>query len=480
MSLRLDGYLRVSRTNGRSGESFISPDQQRQKIASWAKLRGVKIAAWHEDLDQTGGKLSRPGFDKALSRVADGTTGGIVVAKLDRFSRAGVGDALKLIETIIEAGGEVASVEEGIDPTTPTGEFTMTVFLALARMQRQQIAANWQDARRRAVDRGLHVASKVPTGYVRGADDRLEPHPEFAEHIAEVFRLKAEGASWRDLALYLREHDVTTPYGTTDWQPRALSHVIANRVYLGEARSGEFVNQGAHEPIVDEATWNAAQQAKGERPVNGMGGSLLAGVLRCAGCGYVLKPDTMRARDGEKLRLYRCRTERSSGRCPAPASVLGRVIEPWVVDRFFAGLGGMRAEGSVLTNELEAAEVTLARAEQELATYLAAVSAEDVGADAFREGARQRREQIDRAGQDLDEARERAGLADLPLAADLAGDWPDLDVAERGQLLRAGLDAVILRRGRVPIGERAEVVWRGEGEAPPDRRRRTAREEARV
>src|SRR5262245_20846807 len=131
--MKLDAYVRVSQVAGREGDSFISPAQQRDKIRMWAELRGVEIARWHDaDLDQTGGKLSRPNFDKALRRVRAGKTGGIVVSKLDRFSRAGVADALKLIESIIEAGGQVASVEEGIDPTTPTGEFTMTVFLALA------------------------------------------------------------------------------------------------------------------------------------------------------------------------------------------------------------------------------------------------------------------------------------------------------------------------------------------------------------
>src|SRR5215203_894605 len=147
--MKLDGYIRVSRVGARNGDSFISPDVQRQKIEQWASLRDVEIAKWHTDLDQSGGKLSRPGFDRALERVQSGTTSGVVVAKLDRFSRAGVADALKLIESVIEADGTVASVEEGIDPTTPSGEFVMTLFLALARMQRRQIGDGWRDARHR-------------------------------------------------------------------------------------------------------------------------------------------------------------------------------------------------------------------------------------------------------------------------------------------------------------------------------------------
>ncbi len=42
----MDGYVRVSRRAGREGESFISPEVQRKKIAAWAEMNGVEIAAW--------------------------------------------------------------------------------------------------------------------------------------------------------------------------------------------------------------------------------------------------------------------------------------------------------------------------------------------------------------------------------------------------------------------------------------------------
>lgn len=470
MALRLDAYVRVSKVNGRAGDSFISPDQQRDKIRQWAKLRGVQVVKWHDpDLDQSGGKLSRPNFDRALQRVERGETGGIVVSKLNRFSRAGVSDALKLIESIIEAGGVVASVEEGIDPTTPTGKFTMTLFLGLAEMEREQIGANWKDAQRRAVERGVHVASKSPTGYQRDDDGRLVVNAEAAPHIRHVFQMKADGASWRDMGAYLREHGVETPYGTTHWQPRALSHLVANRAYLGEARSGEFKNASAHEAIVTELVWKAAQEAKSARPVNGMGGSLLAGVLRCRGCGYVLKPDTMRDRDGSKLRLYRCRTERSSGRCPVPASVLGRVIEPYVTAVFVEWLSGMRAEGVALVQDVGHADAALDRAQREFDTFMVATSAAELGADAYAAGARQRADNVNAAREALEQARDRAGLADLPTAVEFERDWPTLTVGEQNELLRTGLDAVVIERGRVPIQQRTTVYWRGE--APPDLRK---------
>jgi len=49
--MQLDGYCRVSQVKGREGDSFLSPDLQRQQIEGWAKLHRHEIVAWHTDLD---------------------------------------------------------------------------------------------------------------------------------------------------------------------------------------------------------------------------------------------------------------------------------------------------------------------------------------------------------------------------------------------------------------------------------------------
>ena len=47
--MRLIGYIRVSRVGGRGGDSFISPKEQRSKIAAYAVRPisvGVALRAW--------------------------------------------------------------------------------------------------------------------------------------------------------------------------------------------------------------------------------------------------------------------------------------------------------------------------------------------------------------------------------------------------------------------------------------------------
>ena len=97
-----DGYIRVSRRAGREGESFISPEVQRKKITDWAALHGVEIVEWWEEIDQSGAKLARPMFQEALARCERGESGGIVVARLDRFARSAV-DALESIRRLNDA-----------------------------------------------------------------------------------------------------------------------------------------------------------------------------------------------------------------------------------------------------------------------------------------------------------------------------------------------------------------------------------------
>lgn len=467
----MDGYIRVSRVRGRDGESFISPEVQRDQIAAWARLRSVTIDNWETDLDQSGGKLTRPGFDIILERIRTGQTGGIAVARLDRFSRAGVSDALMLIETIEEAGGHVASVHEGVDPTTPFGEFARTLFLALARMERRRIQENWRVAREHAVGRGIHVASQAPTGYIRGDDGRLSPHPEYGPVIRKLFEGRAAGLSWAALARILDEHRVEGPYGPLSWRTRAATQIIRNRVYLGEARSGDFVNPNAHEPLVDRATWEAAQVAKGVSPSKG-GPSLLTGIIRCAGCRHGLKPDKMTDKNrGERLPIYRCRGHHASGTCTQRASTLARVVEPWVIEQFFARVDDLIAGAEEDTAAIERTAAALADAEAELSAYRDDTRIADLlGRDSFLEGLKKRADAVEDARSTLAEARSSAAPMAFP-AQDLRELWNDLEVDEKRMALRSVIDAVMLRRGgKVPIERRALILWRGE--APDDLPRR--------
>ena len=111
------GYIRVSSVAGRdklnNGESFISPKVQRETILRLAKAKGIRIVAWYEDLNQSGGKENRPAFQEALAAIESGEADVMLVARMSRFARS-VLHAKKALDRI-EARPAASS-----SPTTST------------------------------------------------------------------------------------------------------------------------------------------------------------------------------------------------------------------------------------------------------------------------------------------------------------------------------------------------------------------------
>src|SRR5437016_2246443 len=83
----VDVYIRVSRVGAREGDGFISPELQEERCRALAKARGLEVGLVLTDLDQSGGKMSRPKLDEAIERIRAGVSGGVLVARIDRFSR---------------------------------------------------------------------------------------------------------------------------------------------------------------------------------------------------------------------------------------------------------------------------------------------------------------------------------------------------------------------------------------------------------
>lgn len=455
--MKLDGYVRVSRVGGRGGESFISPDVQRGQIETWAKLRGATIVTWHVDLDESGGSVKRPGLEDTLRRCEAGLSDGLVVAKIDRFARTLPG-ALETITRLDAVGAQFVSVAEGIDPTTPAGKMMQRLLLVLAEFELDRIRESWKVAQERAVARGVHIASASPTGYVRGEGGVLVPHEVFGPVVGDVFRLRAAGGSWGDVIRLLEASAVVGPYGGTRWQRKNVRRMLSNRVYLGEARSGAFVKIHAHPPLTDRKTFDAVQEAP-QAVIRG-DGALLSGLLRCAGCGYALKADTMKSRSGERMRLYRCRGVNPVLACESKAAVLGSVIEPRIVQWFLDWLGTVEVAGAEESAAHEAADSALQEAEADLEAYRDDAVISILGRDEWLRGLRSRAERVTAAH---DQLRAAAPASGLPSQAMLAETWPTLSMGEKRMLLAAGIDVVFIRSGRtLPIEDRVAVFGKGD------------------
>lgn len=161
----------------------------------------------------------------------------------------------------------------------------------LAHDQRLVRKAGWAEARKRAIQRGV-ASYKTPYGYERNGDGRLHQHPEQAETVRLIFKLKGEG---KQLAVIERALEGTpSPTGGEKWSHSTLRQVVANMVYLGELRHRDFVNREPHEPLIDATTFELAQAVKPRRELKRgklprSAETISASLARCEACGHTLK-----------------------------------------------------------------------------------------------------------------------------------------------------------------------------------------------
>jgi DNA invertase Pin-like site-specific DNA recombinase len=457
--MRLIGYIRVSRVAGREGESFISPDLQRERITALAAAHGHTIVDWEQDLDQSGGKYERLGLQAALEAVEARAADGIVVAKLDRFARS-VADAARALDRLERASGALIVGDLGIDTTTPGGKLMRTLLMAFAEFELERAREGFAVAASHAAARGIHVCKVAPAGY-RKVDKRLEPDPVAAPIIREVFRRRGAGASWVTLCEFLDEK--LPRQNGEHWAKSTVADMVKRRTYLGEARGGGTVNPEGHLPLVTRAEFEAAQAARGdgrlERPADG--GALLAGIIRCASCGHTLT----RLSDGARgYANYKCRKRHRDRVCEQPVGISVHPADAFVESEFLASIEdeNIVAKGKPADDLLEQAAAALEAAEHELSEYQCANLISVIGREAYVEQVTSRQEAVDEARGRLGEIATGSPLEGI---RDLREVWPTLEARERRQLLASVLDRVVVSpapgSGRgTPVEDRLELVWR--------------------
>lgn len=144
-----------------------------KKVTARAELHEVEIVHWWEELDASGARRDRPMFQLALERCERGDTGGIVVAKLDRFARSAI-DAFEGIKCLKEAGARLVSVEDNFDGSTPMGRFAIGILTLIAELELERIKESWSTAVRSAVEGCTHLRNSAGRLQAREAWRRRE------------------------------------------------------------------------------------------------------------------------------------------------------------------------------------------------------------------------------------------------------------------------------------------------------------------
>jgi DNA invertase Pin-like site-specific DNA recombinase len=327
------GYIRVSQVKGRKGESFISPEQQRESIEKTARMHGLVLSEVVQELDVSGGKEAEAReLGRLVEDVKAGRVGGIIVWNVKRYSRFWE-DGLLVFHRLVKAGGRLLA--EDFSHEGKYARSILSFLLENAEDEREQKTKVWDFATRKAVERGIHSGSIPPLGYAWPTT--VIDLGEGRTRVKKLGPLQTTEDGWRIEAAHDALHDQASMSEVAtilDVKSKSAAiKILRNRVYLGIAYSGKHEKHGAHPPLVSEQKFLRTQclldkrSGKNQEAVmhdTSKRETLLAKLLKCSGCGGSLTWDASMSKPG-----YRCH---GNLHCKHRVTVAAEKIEPVVLD----------------------------------------------------------------------------------------------------------------------------------------------------
>lgn len=155
----------------------------------------------------SGKNANRPELKKMLEYVREGDT--VVVADISRLARS-TRDLLTIVDTLNKKKVEFVSLKEAIDTTTPQGRFVLTIFGALAELERENILFNQKQGIEAAKARGKKLG---------------RPSMDFPKNWERVYnQWKVGKVSPTDAAKELKLKRPTFYLMTKRWELRELTN----------------------------------------------------------------------------------------------------------------------------------------------------------------------------------------------------------------------------------------------------------------
>lgn len=297
-------YVRASLD--RKGDRW-TVETQLKKIKALAEAKDWQVIEVYEDNAVSATKKRRAGTDWArmLSDAEAGRFSMVVAVDIDRLLRS-----TKDLNTLIDLGLRVVTVDGEIDLSSADGEFRATMLAALARFEARRKAERQVRSNERRRAEGIPTSAWKAFGWTRKGEV-IEEEAEAVKMAFESF-LGEPSKSIRAIRDKLNKAGHLTARGT-GFSTDAVRYLLANPMYAGFIKhyaSGELypVQEGeAFRPIVSEQTWRAAvaklednvrRAAKqGNQPKY-----LLSGIGLCGKCGATL----VSGKNSRKQPTYRC------------------------------------------------------------------------------------------------------------------------------------------------------------------------------
>jgi len=263
-------------------------------VASYVKQRSdLSLVDTYIDNGSSGKDFDRPAWIRLMDDIRAGRIDCIAVKDLSRFSRNYI-ETCKFLEKIFPfMGVRFLSVNDGYDSNAP-GSANEGLIIALKALVHDQhikdISRKIHSSVQTRRERGEYTRGYAPFGYqkVKGQKGKLEPDPETAPIVQQIFECRASGMGYHTICRMLDDEGIPTPneyirrktgafvgdyFKSTIWRPQVLKTLLTNVAYIGNLQQGTqvqklyanqpctqwLITENAHEPIINRVLFDQVQ-----------------------------------------------------------------------------------------------------------------------------------------------------------------------------------------------------------------------------
>lgn len=323
---RYASYARCS-TDDQKHKDYTTVQVQHELNSKKIADQGGSFVGKYDDEGKTGTNLNRPGWKRLLADALGGKLDAVVITYMSRLGR---GDAYIIAEyELKKAGVSVVLVQEQF--TQDLAGYVGQRFTNLMDGVYPKMVSQWTRTKlQQMVANGYRCGGTTPYGYMKVIEEgssmlsthdnrppkRLAPDPQAAPFVHRAFETFVETGSYARVADYL------TAVSGRQWTIHHVRYLLRNEAYIGVYAFGEWRNEKAHEPIISDALWQAAQgkeKLRNRQPrasAKEAASFYLRGIIHCSHCGVRLSPANHHGRTAT-VRYYECVANiKHKAKCP--------------------------------------------------------------------------------------------------------------------------------------------------------------------
>jgi site-specific DNA recombinase len=302
-------YCRVSTSE--QAELGYSLASQEKCCLDYARAKNLDVADVFVERGVSAKTMDRPQLRELIRYISKEKVQYLIVYKVDRLSRD-VTDFANLNKILGKCGVQLVSTTEEIN-NTAFGKFTTHLLASLSQLDNDIRSERTTDGMKQATRKGMWLF-RVPFGYnsfKKNGKGYLVQN-EDSTIVKEIFELYDRGYR-------IYEIEKIFKLKGKSFSKQFLSKILRSPVYKGKIRIEKWFEEeeieGAHKPIIDEATFDRIQEIlKRKNVMKNKKLRLhpdfpLRGLLFCPNCNNKLTGSFSRGRLGKKYGYYHCITK---------------------------------------------------------------------------------------------------------------------------------------------------------------------------